>query len=96
MADVKPPQTHSEAPASVNVEVKLAGRWARITLRDTDEDRLLTRLEALLQRFPIEAEATQPPAEGWCAKHSVQMTQNHKNGSSWWSHKTDQGWCRGR
>jgi hypothetical protein len=35
-------------------------------------------------------------AEGWCARHGVQMTQNHKDGRSWWSHKTATGWCKGK
>jgi hypothetical protein len=26
----------------------------------------------------------------------VQMRQNHKNGRSWWSHKTPEGWCKGK
>ena len=44
-----------------------------MTLRDSDEGRLLTRLEALLKRFPAEAEAEQELPEGWCTKHGVQM-----------------------
>jgi hypothetical protein len=41
-----------EAPASVNVHLELAGRQVQLTLRDSDEGRLLARLEAILQRFP--------------------------------------------
>jgi hypothetical protein len=43
-----------EAPASANVHVTLAGRTVQVTLRDSDEQRLLARLEALLQRFPVD------------------------------------------
>jgi hypothetical protein len=43
-----------EAPASANVYVVLAGRTGQVTLRDSDEQRLLARLEALLKRFPVE------------------------------------------
>src|SRR5215470_6215247 len=39
-----------EAPASVNFHTTIAGRQIQITLRDTDETRLLARLETLLQR----------------------------------------------
>lgn len=87
-----------EAPASCNVYVTLAGRKVQVTLRDSDEQRLLARLDALLQRFPVEAEPASEPAqpEGWCRKHDVQMTQNHKEGRSWYSHKTAEGWCKGR
>ena len=45
-----------EAPASANVHVTMAGRTVQVTLRDSDEQRLLARLEALLQRFPAEEE----------------------------------------
>ena len=36
-----------EAPASVNVEVQIGGRLVRLPLRDSDETRLLARLDAL-------------------------------------------------
>ena len=56
-----------EAPASANVYVSIGCRKAQMTLRDSDEQRLLARLEKLLQRFPAEDEAEQEPPEGWCA-----------------------------
>jgi hypothetical protein len=58
-----------EAPASCNVYVTVAGRKVQMTLRDRDEQRLLARLEQLLQRFPAEDEAEQEPPEGWCTKY---------------------------
>jgi len=88
-----------EAPASANCYVTLAGRKVQVTLRDSDEQRLLARLEALLQRFPAEAEpeGEQALPDGWCRKHSAQMKLNHGNdGSTWYSHKTADGWCKGR
>jgi len=88
-----------EAPASANCYVTLAGRQVQVTLRDSDEQRLLARLEALLQRFPAEAEpeGESAPPEGWCRKHGVQMKLNHgKDGRTWYSHKTTDGWCKGK
>jgi len=87
-----------EAPASANVHVTLAGRKVQVTLRDNDEQRLLARLEALLQRFPSEAEpeGEQSPPEGWCSKHGVQMKLRNGEHGSWWSHKTADGWCKGK
>ena len=86
-----------EAPASANVHVTLAGRTIQVTLRDSDEQRLLARLEALLQRFPAEEpEGKQSPPEGWCSKHGVQMKLRNGAHGSWWSHKTPQGWCKGK
>jgi hypothetical protein len=88
-----------EAPASVNVHLELAGRQVQLTLRDTDEGRLLQRLDAVLQRFPLVVKSTDTAArpEGWCATHGVQMKLNHgKEGRTWYSHKTAEGWCKGR
>lgn len=41
-----------EAPASVQVPLELFGLQGCLTLRDTDEHRLLARLEAVLTRVP--------------------------------------------
>lgn len=40
-----------EAPASVNTFIEVRGHRVQITLRDTDETRLLARLEAVLARY---------------------------------------------
>jgi hypothetical protein len=87
-----------EAAASVNVHLELAGRQVQLTLRDTDEERLLQRLDAVLQRFPRVGKPTDTQArpEGWCTKHGVAMRLNHKDGRQWWSHKTADGWCKGK
>ena len=53
--------TLPEAPASVNVRLTISGRDVQLTLRDTDEARLLARLEEVLQRFPL-PQAPAPPA----------------------------------
>jgi hypothetical protein len=92
---VQAPVQHTEAPASVNFHTTLAGRQVQITLRDTDETRLLARLETLLQRFPVVEEPKESAQkEGWCYKHNVQMKLNHGKKGSWWSHKLPNGqWC---
>jgi hypothetical protein len=98
-----PPQ-HHEAPASVNVPIMLEGRQVQLTLRDTVETRLLQRLAAVLQQYPAPAPpvrpqgqpATQGQDKGWCAKHGVQMKQTTKDGRSWWSHRHEGQWCKGR
>ncbi len=102
VGSASPPPPLPEAPASVNVHLTIAGRQVQLTLRDTDETRLLARLEAVLQRFPLPHEPVQRHGdshnahEGWCSQHGVQMRQTSKNGRVWWSHRTDQGWCKGR
>jgi hypothetical protein len=84
-----------EAASSANCFVTLAGRQVQLTLRDHNEQRLLQRLETLLQQFPVVEEPKEPAQkEGWCYKHNVQMKLNHGKRGSWWSHKLPNGqWC---
>jgi len=49
-----------EAPASCNVYVMIGGHKVQVTLRDTDERRMLERLQVLLATYP--AAPTQPAA----------------------------------
>jgi hypothetical protein len=51
-----------------------------MTLKDSDEGRLLSRLETLLQHYPVQADKEQ---EGWCSIHQGQMTQHHNAKGSW-------------
>ena len=72
-----------------------------VTLRGVDFASVKAQVEQASEWLKVQAPAqppTQSPAhpEGWCAKHGVQMRQNHKDGRSWWSHKTAEGWCKGR
>jgi hypothetical protein len=84
-----------EAPCSVNVHLTIAGRQVQLTLRDHDESRLLARLDAVLQRFPVDA--TPADATPQCPKHGVPLKLNTKGGRSWWSHRTADGqWCKGK
>src|SRR5215813_4573138 len=81
-----------EAPASCNVYVTIVGRNVQVTLRDTDEQHMLTRLETLLQRFPVVEEPKESvQKEGWCSKHNATMKLNHGKRGSWWSHKLPNG-----
>jgi hypothetical protein len=95
--------TLPEAPASVNCHLTIAGRQVQLTLRDTDESRLLARLEAVLARFPLpeapaasqgqlsaaqhNAAAMHRKVTDFCKIHNVAMKQTTKNGRSWWSHR---------
>ena len=99
---INQPQSASlpEAPASANVYLTIQGRKVQLTLRDHDENSLLTRMELLLNRFPEETpEATTPP-EGWCPIHQVQMKRS-KDGKGYY-HKAGEKpdgkaiWCRGK
>jgi hypothetical protein len=94
------PATHTEAPASCNTYVTIAGRKVQVTLRDSDEQRLLTRQEALLDRFPVEEEqdpeANSTPPEDWCTVHHVQMKERKGKYGPFYSHMTPNGWCNGK
>jgi hypothetical protein len=107
-----------EAPASCNVYVMIGGHKVQVTLRDSDESRMLARLQVLLERYPAAPAQLAPPAStpptpaahgrqrrsngsdtqeiGWCQKHGVEMTLNTKAGRQWWSHRTADGWCKGK
>jgi hypothetical protein len=92
-----------EAPASVNVHIAISGRDCQLTLRDSDEDRLLQRLAVVLQQYPVpcdsKAPTQRPGEEGWCGTHQVAMRWNEgKHGQKgWYSHKSPEGqWCKGR
>jgi hypothetical protein len=101
MLPAAPATALPEAPASVNCHITLEGRQVQLTLRDTDETRLLARLAALLKQYPAPAPSTKPsptpgPDKSWCSTHNVPMKQTTKDGRSWFSHRTADGWCKGR
>ena len=96
-----------EAPASCNVFLTISGHKVQVTLRDGDEHWMLDRLQILLDRYPVPPPAPQAASQSlprtrsggqgeWCAKHQVAMKQTTKDGRSWWSHKTAEGWCKGK
>jgi hypothetical protein len=95
-----------EAPASVNCHIMLEGRQVQVTLRGTDETQLLQRLAAVLKAYPAPARAEAAPRasqgqgqdKAWCTLHNTAMRWNDgKDGrKGWYSHRTEQGWCKGR
>ena len=92
-----------EAPASVNCYIAMEGRQIQLTLRDNDEGRLLARLQTVLAQYPVQPAPPAPSqplgqSEDWCGKHGVTMKWNEgKEGrKGWYSHRTDDGWCKGR
>jgi hypothetical protein len=54
-----------EAPASCNVCVMIGGHKVQVTLRDSDEQRMLERLQTLLERYPA------APAQPASAPHAT-------------------------
>jgi hypothetical protein len=92
-----------EAPASVNVHLTIAGRQVQLTLRDTDETRLLARLQTVLAQYPAPAPparqaAPQGTGKDYCHIHNVTMPLNTgKDGRTWYSHRLPEGgFCKGK
>jgi hypothetical protein len=56
-----------------------------------------TNLENYLNE--LAEDAAPPPQgrrEGWCPIHQTAMRQTTKEGRSWFSHKVDGRWCKGK
>jgi hypothetical protein len=90
-----------EAPVSITLKATLHGHEVMVTLRGVDFASVKAQVEQASEWLRVQAPAQAPTQgteqpKGWCAKHGVQMTQNHKDGRSWWSHKTTDGWCKGK
>ena len=95
-----------EAPVSITLKATLHGHEVMVTLRGGDFASVKAQVEQASQWLSVQAPA-QPPTQstgqadqshkpGWCAKHGVPMRHNHKEGRSWWSHWTPEGWCKGK
>jgi hypothetical protein len=88
-----------EAPASVNVHVVLAGRTVQVTLRDSDEQRLLARLEKLLARLPVETPGQESATHQIpvCPWHGA-MKESTKTKGTWYcpAKMADGSYCKSR
>jgi hypothetical protein len=90
-----------EAPVSITLKATLHGHEVMVTLRGTDFASVKAQVEQASEWLKVQAPAQSPTQgteqpEGWCSKHGVQMRRNHKDGRSWWSHRTADGWCKGK
>ena len=95
----EPVSTLPEAPASANVHVTLAGRKVQVTLRDSDEQRLLARLEALLQRFPANTpvQDSVTPLAPMCPWHGAMKESTKAKGTRYCPAKmADGSYCKSR
>jgi hypothetical protein len=71
----------------------------QVTLRDSDETRLLARLEALLQRFPVDTptQDSATPQTPVCAWHGA-MKESTKAKGTWYcpAKMADGSYCKSR
>jgi hypothetical protein len=99
-----------EAACSVNCHITIGGRPVQVTLRGISEDEVLSRMEKVLQKYPVlpsgtarraittSGETSDTGQPGWCPLHNTAMRWNAgKDGrKGWQSHRTEDGWCKGR
>jgi hypothetical protein len=90
-----------EAPASANCHILMEGRQVHVTLRDTDETRLLTRLATLLRQYPLAQPLphdTRPPTPTpVCLWHGA-MKESTKAKGTWYcpAKMADGSYCKSR
>jgi hypothetical protein len=90
-----------EAPVSITLKATLHGHEVLVTLRGVDFASVKAQVEQASEWLKVQTPAQSPTQdteqpEGWYSKHGMQMKLNHKEGRSWWSHKTTAGWCKGK
>ena len=86
---------------SLTLKATLHGHEVLVTLRGVDFASVKAQVEQASEWLRVQAPAQSPTQdtgqpEGWCSKHGIQMKLNHKDGRSWWSHRTADGWCQGK
>jgi hypothetical protein len=85
-----------EAPVSITLKATLNGHEVMVTLRGTDFASVKAQVEAASTWLQTQSGPTAETAPQ-CPKHGVPMKLNHgKNGSTWYSHRTAEGWCKGK
>jgi len=95
----EPAPTLPEAPASANCHILLERRQVQVTLRDTDETRLLARLATLLRQYPLAQPPTQdmrPPTQTpVCPWHGA-MKESTKATGTWYcpAKMADGSYCK--
>jgi hypothetical protein len=85
-----------EAPVSITLKATLHGHEVLVTLRGVDFVSVKAQVEDASQWLKAQGGQV-ADATPRCPKHGVVMKLNHgKDGSTWYSHKTADGWCKGR
>ena len=61
-----------------------------------DEEAAASYLTSILAQYPPTAVEKETATAHVCPVHLVPMRQTSKNGRSWYSHRTPDGWCKGK
>jgi hypothetical protein len=91
------PPALPEAPASANCHILMEGRQVHVTLRDTDETRLLTRLATLLRQYPLAQPLPHDTRPPMCQWHGA-MKESTKAKGTWYcpAKMADGSYCKSR
>jgi hypothetical protein len=87
-----------EAPVSITLKATLHGHEVLVTLRGHDFASVRSQVEQASQWLQSQTPAPSQqsgPEKRYCPRHGSEMALNHKDGRSWYSHKTAEGWCKG-
>jgi len=81
---------------SITLKAMLHGHEVLVTLRGVDFASVKAQVEDASQWLKAQSgQATDSTPQ--CPRHGVPMKLNHgKDGSTWYSHKTVDGWCKGK
>jgi hypothetical protein len=98
------PQLCPEALFSLTLRGTLDGVETLLTVRGMSSEEFQANLRAVrglldpVIGIPITPQPAPSQGEGWCSTHGLQMKWNEgKEGrKGWWSHKTADGWCKGK
>jgi hypothetical protein len=98
VAPMTPSQTCPEAALSLTLKGTVQGIEALLTIRGQSPEEFKRNLEAVRGLLDAPQPAPQAASQGQdlCPIHHVPMQTNHKDGRTWKSHKTADGWCKGR
>jgi hypothetical protein len=93
----------ARAGMRLEAQVVMDGRSVKVAVWGPDDADVHARLQAVLAQYPLPqptapSAASEGQGKDWCAKHQVTMRWNAgKDGKrGWYSHKTAEGWCKGR
>jgi hypothetical protein len=102
--DLKPDTSFLEAPASWNTRyITPSGFVCQITIRGENGKELLEKaglaLTYLAEHQYLPDTSFHKNGNGetkLCPIHQCEMKHREKDGKTWYSHKTDDGWCYGK
>jgi hypothetical protein len=78
----------------------VGGVDALLTVRGHTPAEFTANLAAIRGLLDAQAPALSPPAASaerrFCPTHGTEMQLNTKEGRTWWSHRHEGQWCKGR